>query len=276
MHESILVYRNYRYLKLMLLLVAASIAAYAVHDPFAGRNGGTWVGYTLGTIGAVLIVWLTWFGMRKRRYGKGKLLLEDWASAHVYLGLGLIVIATLHTGFEFGWNVHTLAYGLMMGVILSGLFGLYAYIRLPSLRTENRAGLTLDGIMAQVGELSRECDQIAMKLPDEVTQLLVQADNETRVGGGAWRQLSGRDPNCATQKALDRVRQLGDEFRGEQAEAARKLVSLLAKRSQLLQRARRDVQIKALLDIWLYFHVPLTFALLAALTAHIISVFFYW
>jgi hypothetical protein len=30
------------------------------------------------------------------------------------------------------------------------------------------------------------------------------------------------------------------------------------------------------MDIWLYFHVPLSFALLAALTAHIISVFFYW
>ena len=33
---------------------------------------------------------------------------------------------------------------------------------------------------------------------------------------------------------------------------------------------------KALLDIWLYVHVPLSFALLGALIAHIISVFFYW
>jgi hypothetical protein len=28
------------------------------------------------------------------------------------------------------------------------------------------------------------------------------------------------------------------------------------------------------MDVWLYLHVPLTFALLAALTAHIISVFY--
>ena len=34
--------------------------------------------------------------------------------------------------------------------------------------------------------------------------------------------------------------------------------------------------VKAFLDIWLYFHVPLSFALLAALIAHIVSVFFYW
>ena len=34
-------------------------------------NGGTWLGYTLGTIGALLIVWLMLFGIRKRRYGPG-------------------------------------------------------------------------------------------------------------------------------------------------------------------------------------------------------------
>jgi hypothetical protein len=30
------------------------------------------------------------------------------------------------------------------------------------------------------------------------------------------------------------------------------------------------------LEVWLYIHVPLTFALIAALAAHIIAVFFYW
>jgi hypothetical protein len=30
------------------------------------------------------------------------------------------------------------------------------------------------------------------------------------------------------------------------------------------------------MDVWLYCHVPFTFALLAALLAHIISVFFLW
>ena len=34
--------------------------------------------------------------------------------------------------------------------------------------------------------------------------------------------------------------------------------------------------VKAIMEIWLYFHVPLSIALLAALIGHIISVFFYW
>ena len=44
----------------------------------------------------------------------------------------------------------------------------------------------------------------------------------------------------------------------------------------MLARLRRHLRLKALLEIWLYVHVPATFALLAALTAHIVSVFFYW
>src|SRR3546814_8954238 len=59
--------------------------------------------------------------------------LKAWTSAHVYLGLSLIVIGTWHTGFQLGWNVHTLAWALMMLVILSGLYGVIAYATLPAI-----------------------------------------------------------------------------------------------------------------------------------------------
>ena len=58
--------------------------------------------------------------------------------------------------------------------------------------------------------------------------------------------------------------------------ATRRLISLLVRKEELLRRARRDVQFSALMQIWLFVHVPLSFGLLAALTAHIVSVFFYW
>jgi hypothetical protein len=34
--------------------------------------------------------------------------------------------------------------------------------------------------------------------------------------------------------------------------------------------------LKARLDLWLFIHVPLSIALIAALVAHVVSVFFYW
>jgi hypothetical protein len=54
------------------------------------------------------------------------------------------------------------------------------------------------------------------------------------------------------------------------------VVELLERKDSALVRLRRHLRIRALLEVWLYVHVPLTFALIAALSAHIVSVFFYW
>jgi hypothetical protein len=62
----------------------------------------------------------------------------------------------------------------------------------------------------------------------------------------------------------------------EQRGAVQALVEALGRKQELVRRARLDIRHKALLDVWLLFHVPLSFALLAALIAHIVSVFFYW
>jgi hypothetical protein len=274
MHESILIYKRFMYLKLALIVVLVSIVLYAAHDPVGPANGGTWLGYGLGTLGALLILWLMWFGVRKRRYTKRKRL-EDWLSAHIYLGLALIFVATLHTGFQFGWNVHTLAYTLMMLVILSGVFGLYAYIRYPAEMTANRRGLTQTDMMLQIAELDAEMREAAMGLGDEVNDVLLKASQGTRIGGGFWRQLSGHDSKCPTHAALVKVEQLAEQDAAG-AGNMRRLLSLLTRKDELLQRARRDVQLKGLMDAWLYIHVPLTFGLIAALIAHVISVFFYW
>ncbi len=275
MHEGFLVYAGFRYLKLATFLCVASIALYAWHMPPDEPNGGTWLGYGLGGIGATLILWLMWFGVRKRKYGTTDKL-QGWLSAHVYLGLSLIIVATLHTGFQFGWNLHTLAYTLMMVVIASGFFGIYAYARYPRLMTENRRGITNDEIYAEIGELDRECRQLASAMPDEIAALVLVSCNETSIGGSILRQLSGHDPNCGTDRAFAGIRDLASSAGAAHGGDIRKLISLLGKKSTLLRTMRRDVQLKAMLEIWLYFHVPLSFALLAALVGHVISVFFYW
>lgn len=264
-------------MKWAVALVALALILYGFHEPVYGiANGGTWLGYSLGGLGAFLIVWLMWFGIRKRRYGGGGAPVEDWLSAHIYLGLALIIIGTLHTGFQFGWNVHTLAYVLMMIVIVSGVFGLFAYLRVPELMTNNRRGMTLVQMMHEISDLDAECRAAALSLGDEINQIVLMAAQNTRIGGSVVRQLSGDDPGCATREASRIVRHLAENAPQEQAEGFRSLLGLLARKEELLIRARRDVRFKAVMDIWLYVHVPLSFALLGALIAHIVSVFFYW
>ena len=184
LQEPIISSGNYRYLKLALILILLSIGIYVYDTPLGQANGGTWVGYTLGTVGALLIVWLAWFGIRKRRYGSGNMMLQEWLSAHVYLGLSLIVIATLHAGFQVGWNVHTLAYVLMLIVILSGIWGIYLYIALPARMSENRGGITLDQIVALIADLDRNSLNLSVRLGDDINDLVRDAVENTRIGGG--------------------------------------------------------------------------------------------
>lgn len=276
MHQSVLVYNGFKYFKLSIFLMLLSIVVYVFHNPVDGPNGGTWFGYTLGTIGALLIIWLMWFGIRKRSYKSDKGRVEGWLSAHVYLGLALIIVATLHAGFQVGWNLHTLAYVLMLIVITSGMFGIYAYIRYPELMTNNRRGRTMMTMLSEMADLDRECRDVSSGLSDEINSAVLHSSEHTVIGGSVWRQLSGNDPKCATTSACQQVEQYIQNVDPSQADAARRLLTLIGKKVELVQHARRDVQYKALMDIWLYVHVPLSFALLAALTAHIISVFFYW
>ena len=53
------------------------------------------------------------------------------------------------------------------------------------------------------------------------------------------------------------------------------MIGVLERKNALLFRIRRHIRHKSLMGGWLFLHIPLTFALLAALTAHIVSVFFY-
>ena len=275
-HQSFLQYARLRYFKLALLISLLSAVAYVVYRPSRGAYGGSWVGYTLGTIGALLILMLLWFGVRKRRYRSNVGQVQGWLSAHVYLGASLVVVVTLHAGFEVGWNVHTLAYVLMLLVIASGMIGAYAYIRYPRLITENLRDDTLDSLLLSINDLDRQARAAALGLPDDVNGAVLRAAQQTRVGGSAWRQLAGHDPRCATTKAVTLLERASNTLPPAQQAAAHAVYALLLRKSELLRRARRDTSLRAWQQLWLYLHVPLSLALLAALIAHVVAVFVYW
>lgn len=278
------------------MLVAASVAVYLSQDPALPRNGGSWQGYTLGGLGLAMILWLSWLGIRKRRYRGGRGTLEGWVSAHVYLGLALAVVATLHGAFQFGVNVHTLAYFLMIGVILSGLYGLYAYLRFPPLMVDNRADQSFDERLEELDRLDKTGIETAAQCDEEVNAAANSAIERTAVGGGFFDQLWNRDRSRVTlpgtgkqrgktvlqanrdqQAVVDYlVRKIPDTTKRGEAERLRELLYVFGRRAEVLRRLRRELSLKLRLKLWLCFHIPLTVALLVALAAHIFSVFFYW
>ena len=275
-HRSLLEYRSYRYLKWASVLSLAAILVYSWFSFPVGRYGGTAVGYTLGTIGAMIIVSLMWLGMQKRRYRANTFGLQGWVSAHIYLGTSLIIIATLHAGFQVGWNVHTLAYVLMLAVIFSGFFGVYVYLRLPRLMTENMGEDTYDSVILKIADIDRDIRRVAMAMPDEISRVTETSVQRTHIGGGVLAQFRDRPKKCPTLLATKFLEASGKTLKGDDQQRNHELYSLMLRKKKLVERARTDIRFKAALNLWLYFHVPLSFALLAALAAHIISVFFYW
>jgi hypothetical protein len=274
-HQSFLVYDNFRWLKICFAIILASILLYILDEPYGPRYGGTWAGYILGIAGAGLIFWLTWFGYRKRSYIDLHGRLVSRLSAHVYLGLALIVVATLHTGFSFGWNVHTLAYVLMCLVIASGVFGIFSYVRYPRLMTENRANLATHEMLSRIAGINDELRNAAVPLADATALVVERAVESTAIGGSPWRQISGNYPGCATEAALAGVTAAEAKVPPELEDAYRRVHLLLDDKRALLRQIRTDISYKAMMDVWLYVHVPVTFALLAALVAHILSVLFF-
>lgn len=273
--RSFLEYARYRYLKVSLGLLLASMAVYLVEDPPGGRSGSSWTGYGLGTLAGLMIVWLMWLGLRKRSYRDVGAPLQGWTSAHVYLGTSLLVIVPLHCAFEFGVNVHTLAYALMCGVIATGIVGVGLYALVPTSITRNRNNTTLDAMLERIAEIDADCRVAAENLPDLHAKAVITSIEETRIGGNLIAQLAGRDPACGTTRALRRLRGSQIDLQGDARLQELKLIELVARKELLVNQIRRDVRLKGLLDLWLVLHVPFAFATVAAVLVHVFVVFWY-
>ncbi len=287
MHTSFINHAGYRYLYLSLFTVLSAVAAYWWHEPQPVANGGTWLGFTLGGISAFLILMLLWLGVRKRRYSSKMGTVRGWLSAHVYLGLSLVVLATLHTGFQFHWNIHTLAYALMMTVVFSGIWGMILYLRNPRQMTETRNQQSREMTAGLMRELDEECLQLADRCGAE-THDLISSALAPLASAGTWTRLRGKR-GAATASADRHFNPAGETWKlesqlAEQLAQSRDpdkvtelytLIETIGRRRSLSVQLGRKLRLQAQMEIWLMLHVPLSLGLLAALISHVVSVFFY-
>ena len=292
MQESILAFNKRRYLWVSLLISALAIIAYWINDPQEPANGGTSLGYTLGTVGALMILWFTGFGIRKRRYASTLGTVQGWLSAHVYLGIALVIIVLLHTGFQYGFNVHTLALALMVLVVASGLYGVFVYSKYPERISENRDGANRSELVDQLGDIDRRSRRVAENLPQEFQELVSSGISRTLIGGSVWARLRGDDQSQVVLKRSDDLEIVANpgqeaalDWLAEQqsrsgdpetAATIGELSALIRNKRRLLKKLNEDMRLQATIEVWLYAHVPLTAGLLVALIVHITTVFMYW
>lgn len=273
--SNIFDYKNYLYFKIAVVVILVAFGAYLIFEPAVGHYGGSFLGYGLGVISALMVLWMAWYGVRKRRY-RSSGSTQGWLSAHIYLGTAMTVLVTLHSGFHFGINIHTLAYALLLIVVVSGFFGNYTYMIYPRQMSENMGEDSLDSLLLRIAEADKLARQIALVMPDAINDTVNRACRETSIGLGLIDQLTGYQPNCPSAKAVDDLTEMGKDLSPDQRKLYRELYTIMVRRLSLVKRARQDLMYRARLGIWLYLHVPFTIALLVAMTAHIIAVFVYW
>ena len=139
-------------------------------------------------------------------------------------------------------------------------------------------GIKVEGLLEDVANLDAECRLQSEGIPDEFALIVSASIEETRIGGGLLQQLSGDASTCAATVALKemRTRLLRASVDCETRDQILRLIELLALKQSKLARIRRDNRYQVLLNLWLMFHVPLSFAALAAVAIHIFVVFYHW
>ena len=293
---GILSYRGYRYLWWSLSLSTFALLLFASQYASDTARGNTWQGYTLGAIAGTGVLWLGYLGVRKRRYAAGGAPMLGWASAHVYLGLAVFLVATLHSVAHLSLTIHGMTYLLLTVVIVSGIVGVYLYLTCPRATADNRQGVSRAQLFAELLDLDRRARELARRCDPRVAAAVRSAVERTVIGGGALAQLTGADrslfldpdrpgPAGAPTLASNAEQRAITEFvssripRGDKrAEVAtlQQLLPVLFRRQAVLRRIRRDIQLQSFLEFWLYVHVPLSVGLIAALLTHVVSVFLYW
>ena len=289
MAETFLTHRSGRWAKWAVALIIASVIGYWAEDLRVPPNGGSVFGYTSGTIAAVLMLVLTYLGRRKRHYGSKLGTVKGWTSAHVYLGVALIGLTLLHSGFQVGWNWHTLAFALMLIVCFSGIYGVWAYQHYPALIDRNNLSQTRGALIDQLLALDQE---IAASLTrhEPLIASTVQGSLERTALADRWLDiLRGNDrsevllpgkglvPNKDMTALIDYlIEQIEQGAQGDTALNLQSLITSLGERATLISRIKEDLRLVTLTRIWLIVHIPLAFAAVVAVIIHVIAVFLYW
>ncbi len=269
--ETFVSYRGFRWFWITFASLCVMTVVYILDKPIGGRNGGTVLGYTYGILAALGIVWLMMFGLRKRSYSSSLGTLQGWLAAHIWIGIGLLLLVPLHSGFSFGLNVHTLAYVLMVLTIVTGIWGAANYSTLSSKIESNRGGGKERATLEQIHALSSDIETALSTKSDAFLSLVRKFDFSF---SPSFMTLL-----CNTL-AKDVDKKLASELmaklpEGEREEAVR-VLGLIDQKVDLANLVVEESRIKAALKLWLYLHVPVSVGLCVALFAHIFSVFYYW
>ncbi len=269
--ETFINYRNYRWMWGTIGALLLSLVVYVMNEPAAGRSGGSALGYVYGVVATLAIIWLMAYGLRKRSYRSSLGTVQGWLAAHIWIGIGLLFFVPLHSAFSFGLNVHTAAYLFMVLTIVTGIWGVANYATLSGKIQAHRGGAKDEALIEQIDTLTERIERLCAGKSEQFLALFNRFDFSFRPGFRALLRMYAIP--VVEQPVVSAMLRTIPEMEREDAIT---MVGTLDQRSDLARLIIEQSRIKALLRVWLYFHVPVSVALCVTLAIHILSVFFLW
>ncbi|NGZ94854.1 MAG: hypothetical protein CV089_01750 [Nitrospira sp. WS110] len=275
MAHSFLSYGSGRWLWISLASGLGLVLHYSYYRMKGVAYGGSVEGLLYGVVGTTLIAILMYLGIRRRSYSSHAGTLQGWLSAHVYLGLLTLVVIPLHAGFRFGWDVHTLAFALLVVVVLSGVGGVLLYRVIPGRLTRFEARQQPDKIDPQLARLLSDMRALVKDKSNELVEIYRAelAVSQNRIPSG-WALLRGQTRDLLAERSSELAAKAAAVPMEEQA-TFQVLSQLVLKKAQLELNLLQQMQLRNALKAWLYVHVPVSIAMVCAVVIHLIVVFWY-
>lgn len=277
LEDTVLFYSGKRYLILGASAGAALLGSYAYYASDTTPSGGTVGGLIYGAIGLAAILALMLLGIRKRSYASHLGTVRGWVSAHIYLGLLTLLIIPMHAGFHFGWDVHTLAFVLLVIVVLSGLGGLTLYLTVPPMLTKYESGMLPDKIESELNRIVGEMKPLASGKTGLFQRLYFEeARRAFTTKPQGWRLLFANQKLSLTLKSrVHELNKILPQIPASHQEDFSRFSALLLQKIEMESYLTGQMRLKNALQAWLYVHVPVSIAMLAAVGVHLLVVLYY-
>lgn len=258
-----------------LLFIFATALLFAIHmfssDDQLGRTARAVdlaYGFTaLFTVAILLAYWIR-ANIYSRRLGSR----HGWYVSHIYIGILLVGLVYLHSGFRFTGLISGGLLILFFGATASGVIGAVMYVVIP-LRLSKSMGesVTLQDLTARLDRIRAEADGIAQKAPASFMELY--AERLRRVIAeprwiGRYLTWNEKETVAAAEEYFDKLRRLTPNGAAQDMEMLRPL--FVEKETLSFRIARLQI-----LRAWLDMHLPLSTALLAGALIHAISILRY-
>jgi Fe-S-cluster-containing dehydrogenase component/CRP-like cAMP-binding protein len=261
---------------LFFIGAVAAVWGLAVHG-FNGVLAGTWLTmrWATGLVGLFGVAAVMTYPLRKQVYRRRAGALRYWMLAHIYLGAFAGLILLLHAGDESGGLLTTLLYLSFDLVLISGLFGITAYVFVPRIMTSIEGEpLLIDDLIARRAELQEELDELIGKsegwLKEEIEVRVVKKFSRFSF---LMRQFVRREPLTsllanARRAFRERLTRLAtNEERSHLLRAVETTVTM--------RRVDSLIYLHKLLKLWIAPHVVSTSIMLALMIVHVIQVIYF-